>query len=53
MAWLVSHGKDGRDNVVRRGMGIYIDAMCNDIAPPPGLDVQAELARARRPRTRR
>jgi hypothetical protein len=32
-AWLVSHGKKGRDNVVRRGMGIYRDAMCNDIKP--------------------
>lgn len=32
-AWLVSHGKKGRDNVVRRGMGIYRDAMCNDIIP--------------------
>lgn len=43
-AWLVSHGKRGRDNVVRRGMNIYKQAMCNnDLAPPPGLDVQAEL----------
>jgi hypothetical protein len=43
-AWLVSHGKDGRDNVVRRGMNIYKQAMCNnDLAPPPGLDVEAEL----------
>jgi hypothetical protein len=32
-AWLVSHGKKGRDNVVRRGMGIYRDAMCQDIKP--------------------
>ncbi|HEY6078488.1 MAG TPA: DUF1592 domain-containing protein [Polyangiaceae bacterium] len=32
-AWLVSHGKKGRDNVVRRGMGIFRDAMCNDIQP--------------------
>jgi hypothetical protein len=32
-AWLVSHGKKGRDNVVRRGMGVYRDAMCNDIRP--------------------
>jgi len=32
-AWLVSHGKKGRDNVVRRGMGVYRDAMCNDIKP--------------------
>jgi len=32
-AWLVSHGKKGRDNVVRRGMAVYRDAMCNDIKP--------------------
>ncbi|HMI86901.1 MAG TPA: DUF1592 domain-containing protein [Polyangiaceae bacterium] len=32
-AWLVAHGKKGRDNVVRRGMGIYRDAMCQDIKP--------------------
>ncbi|HKY41221.1 MAG TPA: DUF1592 domain-containing protein [Polyangiaceae bacterium] len=32
-AWLVSHGKKGRDNVVRRGMGVYRDAMCRDIKP--------------------
>ncbi len=32
-AWLVSHGKKGRDNVVRRGMGVFRDAMCQDIAP--------------------
>jgi hypothetical protein len=43
-AWLVAHGKKGRDNVVRRGMNIYRQAMCNNnLAPPPGLDVQAEL----------
>jgi hypothetical protein len=40
-AWLVSHGKKGRDNVVRRGMGIYRDAMCQDIEP---LDVDLEAA---------
>jgi hypothetical protein len=45
-AWLVSHGKDGHDNVVRRGMGIFRDAMCNnDLRPPAGVDVQAELAK--------
>ena len=44
-AWLVAHGKRGRDNVVRRGMGIYVLALCNDITVPPGLDVEAELAR--------
>jgi hypothetical protein len=45
-AWLVSHGKRGRDNVVRRGMNIYKQAMCNNaLNPPPGLDVQAELAK--------
>ncbi len=32
-AWLVSHGKKGRDNVVRRGMGVFRDAMCQDIEP--------------------
>lgn len=32
-AWLVSHGRKGRDNVVRRGMGVYRDAMCQDIKP--------------------
>jgi hypothetical protein len=32
-AWLVAHGKKGRDNVVRRGMSIFRDAMCNDIKP--------------------
>ncbi|HMI91289.1 MAG TPA: DUF1592 domain-containing protein, partial [Polyangiales bacterium] len=43
-AWLVSHGKKGRDNVVRRGMNIYRQAMCNNsLAPPAGVDVQAEL----------
>ena len=45
-AWLVSHGKDGRDNVVRRGMNIYKDAMCNNnLRPPDGVDVEAELAK--------
>ena len=39
-AWLVSHGKKGRDNVVRRGMGVYRDAMCNNIAPL-NIDLQA------------
>lgn len=43
-AWLVSHGKRGRDNVVRRGMNIFVDAMCNDITVPADLDVDAELA---------
>ena len=32
-AWLVSHGKKGRDNVVRRGMAVFRDAMCQDIVP--------------------
>jgi hypothetical protein len=45
-AWLVSHGKDGRDNVVRRGMNIFKDAMCNNtLRPPAGVDVEAELVR--------
>ncbi|MEJ7735699.1 MAG: DUF1588 domain-containing protein, partial [Polyangiaceae bacterium] len=41
-AWLVSHGKKGRDNVVRRGMAIYRDAMCNNIAPL-NIDLEAAL----------
>ncbi|MBX3245617.1 MAG: DUF1592 domain-containing protein [Myxococcales bacterium] len=44
-AWLLAHGKRGRDNVVRRGMGIFIDAMCNEINVPPDLDLDAELDR--------
>ena len=40
-AWLVSHGKKGRDNVVRRGMGIFREAMCNEIEP---LDIDLEAA---------
>lgn len=40
-AWLVAHGKKGRDNVVRRGMAIYRDAMCNDIVP---LNIDLEAA---------
>lgn len=44
-AWLVAHGKAGRDNVVRRGMNVFREAMCNDIRPPDGLDVNAELAK--------
>ncbi len=41
-AWLVSHGKRGKDNVVRRGMSIFKQAMChNALTPPAGLDVQA------------
>lgn len=40
-AWLVAHGKKGRDNVVRRGMAVYRDAMCNDIAP---LNIDLESA---------
>lgn len=54
-AWLVSHGKRGKDNVVRRGMGIYRDAMCNEIVPPPGLDVaslQAQLEMSANPTVR-
>lgn len=39
-AWLVSHGKKGRDNVVRRGMGLYRDAMCQDIKPL-AIDLEA------------
>lgn len=39
-AWLVSHGKKGRDNVVRRGMAVYRDAMCNDIVPL-AIDLEA------------
>ncbi|MEO0321795.1 MAG: DUF1588 domain-containing protein [Myxococcota bacterium] len=39
--WLVSHGKRGRANIVRRGMGIYRDAMCNNITP---IDIDLEEA---------
>jgi hypothetical protein len=41
-AWLVSHGKKGRDNVVRRGMGIYRDAMCHNIKAL-NIDLEAAL----------
>lgn len=44
-AWLVAHGKRGRDNVVRRGMGLFREGMCNNVRPPDGVDVNAELAR--------
>lgn len=40
-AWLVAHGKDGRANVVRRGMAVFRDAMCRNIAP---LDIDLEAA---------
>jgi hypothetical protein len=40
-AWLVSHGKKGRDNVVRRGMAVFRDAMCNSIEP---LNIDLEEA---------
>jgi hypothetical protein len=40
-AWLVAHGKRGRDNVVRRGMGTFRDAMCNAVLP---LDIDLEAA---------
>lgn len=40
-AWLVAHGKDGRANVVRRGMAIFRDAMCRDVTP---LDIDLEAA---------
>lgn len=40
-AWLVAHGKKGRDNVVRRGMNVYRDAMCQDIKP---LNIDLEAA---------
>lgn len=43
-AWLVSHGKRGRANVVRRGMGLFKDAMCHEIEPPEDLDIEAEQA---------
>ena len=46
-AWLVSHGSREEEYVVRRGMGIYLHALCRDLTPPEGLDVnaaQSELA---------
>lgn len=42
-AWLVAHGKRGRDNVVRRGMNVYREIMCNEVMAP-GIDVDAALA---------
>ncbi len=42
-SWLVAHGKKGRDNVVRRGMAVYRDAMCNDVVP---LAIDLEEAQA-------
>ncbi|MBX3129179.1 MAG: DUF1592 domain-containing protein [Polyangiaceae bacterium] len=41
-AWLVAHGKKGRDNVVRRGMGVYRDAMCQNIKALP-IDLEEAL----------
>lgn len=41
-AWLVAHGKRGRDNVVRRGMAIFRDSMCNDVLPL-NIDLEAAL----------
>jgi hypothetical protein len=41
-AWLVSHASSRDDAVVRRGMAVFIDAMCNAIVPPPGVDVLEE-----------
>jgi hypothetical protein len=46
-AWLTSTATSRDDYVVRRGMGIFRDALCNEISPPPGLDVEeanSELA---------
>ncbi len=40
-AWLTSHATNRDDYVVRRGMGIFRDAFCNDIAPP-NIDVEEE-----------
>ncbi|MEM9692139.1 MAG: DUF1592 domain-containing protein [Myxococcota bacterium] len=40
-AWLVAHGKRGRANVVRRGMNVFIEAMCNGITP---IDIDLEAA---------
>jgi hypothetical protein len=41
-AWLSSHATVRDDYVVRRGMGIFRDAMCNAIVPPDDIDVNAE-----------
>jgi len=43
-AWLVAHGKRGRANVVRRGMSVFREAMCNHVEPPAGVDVNAAQA---------
>ncbi|MAQ18013.1 MAG: hypothetical protein CMN30_24850 [Sandaracinus sp.] len=42
-AWLVAHGKRGEANVVRRGMAVFRDAMCRDVAPLD-IDLAAALA---------
>lgn len=45
-AWLTSHATVRDDYVVRRGMGIFVDALCKDLEPP-NIDVEeanAQLA---------
>jgi hypothetical protein len=41
-AWLASHATVLDNYVVRRGMGIFRDALCTDIVPPSGIDVEEE-----------
>lgn len=43
-AWLVSHGSREEEFVVRRGMGLFLHALCRDLTPPAGLDVNAAQA---------
>lgn len=43
-AWLVSHGSREDEFVVRRGMGLFLHALCRDLTPPAGLDVNAAQA---------
>jgi hypothetical protein len=43
-AWLTSTGTNRDDYVVRRGMGIFREALCIDIVPP-NIDVEEEDAK--------
>ncbi|MEM9862388.1 MAG: DUF1592 domain-containing protein [Myxococcota bacterium] len=40
-AWLVAHASREEEFVVRRGMGLYLHALCRNLTPPDGLDVNA------------
>jgi hypothetical protein len=47
-AWLTSTGTNRDDYVVRRGMGIFKEALCNDIVPP-NIDVEEENSKLTEP----